>query len=375
MRIIPVSLLILFFVAKIYGQGCCSGGGGNPIAGGALQGVLAQKQVELSSNFQYINSKKFLAKDKSAVPFFDNFNSKYIYGKVGYGLAKNFSFSVEGGYYINKTQIGKRDSLTGIPIDSFSSKGFADIIVFPKYNVYNRSDSLRRIELTLGLGYKFPIGKYNDSSVVFHNPYTGQDIYAIMPPTVQPTNGSQDFIFYAFFLRGFPKKNFKLFTNGTYIRKGWTPLGYKYGDYANVGVFAERTFFKKLSLMLQLKGEWIDSMRHNENIDMVALYNIYVSSTGSKKVSLVPQISYTYKGVTVFAVKEFPLYEYVNGTQMKTQTFFTVGLSYRFFATKTEVCLNPDGKDVYECPMKCEGYQSDKPGKCKTCGMDLIKRN
>lgn len=373
MRVTIVFLIALFVANKTYGQGCCSGGSGSPIAGGALQGVLAQKQIELASNFQYINSKKFLAKDKSIAPLFDNFNSKYIYGKIAYGLTKNFSFSVEGGYYINKTQIGKRDSLTGIPIDSFSSKGFADLILFPKYNVYSRSDSLKRIELTLGLGYKFPIGKYNDSSVIFHNPYTGKDVYAIMPPTVQPTNGSQDFIFYAFFLRGFPKKNFKLFTNGTYIRKGWTPLGYKYGDYANLGVFVEKTVFKKLSLMLQLKGEWIDSMRYNKNIDMVALYNIYVSSTGSKKVSLVPQVSYTYKGVTVFAVKEFPLYEYVNGTQMRTQTFFTVGLSYRFFASKKDVCLNPADNDVYECPMKCEGYQSDKPGKCKICGMDLIK--
>ena len=29
--------------------------------------------------------------------------------------------------------------------------------------------------------------------------------------------------------------------------------------------------------------------------------------------------------------------------------------------------------DVYECPMKCEGSKSDKPGKCKMCGMELQK--
>ncbi|MBC7449832.1 MAG: hypothetical protein H7330_17420 [Hymenobacteraceae bacterium] len=28
---------------------------------------------------------------------------------------------------------------------------------------------------------------------------------------------------------------------------------------------------------------------------------------------------------------------------------------------------------AYECPMKCEGSASDKPGKCPTCGMELVK--
>lgn len=28
---------------------------------------------------------------------------------------------------------------------------------------------------------------------------------------------------------------------------------------------------------------------------------------------------------------------------------------------------------MYECPMKCEGSASDKPGKCPMCDMDLVK--
>ena len=31
------------------------------------------------------------------------------------------------------------------------------------------------------------------------------------------------------------------------------------------------------------------------------------------------------------------------------------------------------GEGTYECPMKCEGSKSDKPGKCPMCGMDLEK--
>lgn len=28
---------------------------------------------------------------------------------------------------------------------------------------------------------------------------------------------------------------------------------------------------------------------------------------------------------------------------------------------------------AYICPMKCEGSASQEPGKCKVCGMDLVK--
>ncbi|MBI3503177.1 MAG: hypothetical protein HY063_15425 [Bacteroidetes bacterium] len=385
MRIIFISLLLLFS-KNIFSQGCCSGGSGSPIAGGGSQGVLGPQQMELASSYQYIFSNKFLAKDHDTVPLFDHFFSNYIYSKIGYGITKDLTFSVEMGYYRNKTQIGKRDSITGIPIDSFSSRGVADLILFPKYDVYNHSDSAKKVELALGMGYKIPLGKYNDSAVVFHNPFTGKDIYGIMPPIVQPTNGSQDFIFYAMFLRGFPKHNFRLFTNATYIRKGWNPLGYKFGDYAGVGIFAGKTFFKKLGVTLQLKGEWIDSMRYNKEFDkwgskvlgpgfsyMQSIYNIYTNSTGSKKVSLVPQLSYNWKNITVYALKDFPLYEFVNGVQMRTQTFFTAGLSYRFFTTKNPVCAPSDNGDVYECPMKCEGLKYGASGKCKVCRMDLQK--
>jgi hypothetical protein len=374
MRLVFLFSVLISAVHVSYGQGCCSGGSGSPIAGGGSVGVLAQQQMELSTSFQYTYSDKFLIKNRDTLPLFDHFNSKYLYYRLAYGITKQFTFSVEGGYYLNKTQIGLRDPVTGIPIDSLSSSGIADLILFPKYNLLDRSDSSRKVELTLGLGYKIPLGKYNDSSVVFHNPFTGQDVYAIMPPLVQPTNGSQDFIFYGLFLRGFPQHHFKLFTNVTYIKKGWNPLGYKYGDYAGVGVFASKTFFKNLGVTLQVKGEWVDSIHYNENIDLVALYNIYTSSTGSKKISLIPQVSYSYKNFTIYGLKDFPLYEYVNGTQMKTQTLWTLGLSYRFFTTKSPVCENPDANSTYwECPMKCEGLKYNGTGKCKKCGMDLIK--
>ena len=257
----------------LHAQGCCSGGSGSPIAGGASQGVLAPGQIELASNYQYISSNKFKTENRDTAQLFNNYNSKYLYSKIAYGLTKEFTFSAELGYYFNKTQVGLFDSsLNESP--KIESSGFGDLILFPRYDVFNKGDSTKKIELTLGLGYKIPLGSHEDSNLVYTNPLTGQQIFTTSPPLVQTTTGSQDFIFYAFFLRGFPKHNFRLFTNAIYIKKGWNSLGEKFGDYASVGLFAGKTFFKKLGVTLQVKGEWIDSLQADKNVDLLAMYNI-----------------------------------------------------------------------------------------------------
>ncbi|HLC82218.1 MAG TPA: hypothetical protein VJI69_00215, partial [Bacteroidia bacterium] len=300
MRIFILTVSVFLSSAKAYSQGCCSGGSGSPIAGGASQGVLHDRQVEVSANYQYLSTNRFFVEDRDTASLFDNLSSNYLYLRLAYGLTKNLTMSVESGYFLNKTQIGLNRS------DTITSSGIADLILFPRYDVLNRTTETRRTEITLGLGLKIPLGKYDDSTHIFTIPSTGKKIYTTSPPTVQPTNGSNDFIFYGFFYRGFPLKNFRLFSNVIYIRKGWNPLGQKFGDYASVGLFASQTFFKKLGVTLQVKGEWIDTMQYDKNIDMLALYNVDVKSTGGRKIFFVPQLSFTQKNFTVYALSEIP---------------------------------------------------------------------
>src|ERR1035437_8064550 len=167
MRFIIFSLFAFLFSNTLFSQGCCSGGCGNPIAGGSSPGVLLAKQMEVGSSFQYINGNKFLAGRKDTIPYFDNFNSKYVYSRLAYGLTKDLTVSVEAGYFINKTQIGLNK------MDTLKSWGIGDLILFPKYDIYNRVDERKRIEFTVGLGYKIPLGKHNDSTLVYTNPNTG----------------------------------------------------------------------------------------------------------------------------------------------------------------------------------------------------------
>ncbi len=329
MRFPILILSVLATSNQIRAQGCCSGGSGSPIAGGASQGVLLEKQVEVSSNYQYISSNKFQVRDRDTTSLFDNLYSNYLYMRFAYGLTDKLTMSIESGYFFNKTQIGLKK------FDTLTSSGIGDLILFPRYSVYTKNTEKTRTEITLGLGYKIPLGKYNDSTVIFRD-QAGKKYYTTSPPTIQPTNGAQDFIFYGFLFRGYPEKNFRVFANMLYLKKGWNGLGQRFGDYASIGLFAGKTFFKKIGVTLQVRGEWVNKMKYDKNIDMLATYNVDVKSTGGRKVFFVPQLSFTHKMITIYALSEIPLYQYVNGTQVVSQYQFTTGISYRFFI-KTKI--------------------------------------
>ncbi len=203
MKRLLLNLAILLVPAGfVIAQSCCSGGSGSPIAGGTSQGVLQFKQAEVAMNYQYITTNKFLTGEQKSTNFLDNFNSQYLYTRFAYGITKDFTMSVESGYFFNKTQIGlnRRDTLT--------SSGFGDLIIFPRYTVYSDNKENTKTEITLGIGLKIPVGKHLDSSVVYTDP-AGKQYFTPMPPALMPTTGSHDFIFYGFAYRGYPKKNFR----------------------------------------------------------------------------------------------------------------------------------------------------------------------
>ena len=321
-----------FFSVKVFSQGCCSGGSGSPIAGGVSQGVLQEGQMEISSNYQYFGSDKFYAgSNDTTSQTVKNLQTDYLYTRLAYGVTTKLTISVEAGYFFNKTETSFNPEA---PDYKKTSSGFSDLIIFPRYDVYDKTDEKYHTEITLGLGMKIPVGKYNDTYITSINPFNGNKAYNISPPTVQPTTGSNDFIFYGFALREFKNQKFKIFVNALYMRKGYNPLGEKFGDYASVGLFAGKSFFKKLGITFQLKYEWIGQMQTATGIDALALYNVDINSTGSKKLSFVTQVSYSYKSFTFFALDDIPLYQYLNGFQIGSKYLVTTGIAYRFMPMK-----------------------------------------
>ena len=82
MKLLLIIITIATYSEYIYAQGCCSGGSGSPMAGGASQGVLQDRQMEVATNYQYIRTNKFLSGDDDTVRQFDDLNSNYLYMRV-----------------------------------------------------------------------------------------------------------------------------------------------------------------------------------------------------------------------------------------------------------------------------------------------------
>ncbi|PJB13749.1 MAG: hypothetical protein CO118_12200 [Flavobacteriales bacterium CG_4_9_14_3_um_filter_32_8] len=329
------ALIIGAFLVGINGvgfaQGCCSGGSGSPIAGDASTGVLQKNQIEFSGSYQFNYSDVYFSKDSDTLNLIDELSSDYIFIKFDYGLSERFTMSVAAGYYLNKTLVGLG------PKDTITSSGISDLIVFPRYSIFNKTRENSRTEITLGLGLKIPLGSNTDSNLVGYTPELG-DVYTISPPTVQVTSGSQDLMLYTFWYQGYQKKKLHIFANTLYIRKGYNSMGEKFGDYASLGLFVGKTIFKKVGLIAQIKGEWIGKMKVAKTVGAndIAIYSIDTVSSGSKKVFFVPQVSYTHKNFTVFATSEIPLYQCLTGVQVGSLYQFTAGFSYRFFTKKLD---------------------------------------
>ena len=359
-----IGVIVLFYTNQLFAQ-CCSGGSGSPIAGGTSQGVLLKNQLELNSNLQFIQSENFYtgSKPDTENKYFDQYRSLYQYFRVAYGVTSDLTMSVEGGNYFYKEEVG----LDADPERTFNSKGFGDLILFPRYRILNYCKGNVTNEITLGLGFKIPIGSYNDSTMRTE-PFSGENYYVTNPQSVQMSSGAQDFIFYGFWYRGNSQKKFRVFANMIYVKKGWNPLGEKLGDFASIGLFAGKTFFKSLGTTVQLRYEMVDKMQLNENILLYAYPSYDPEATGYQKVFVSPQLSYSINNFSIYGVVDIPVYQYLTKTQVGTQYQFTVGLSYKLMTFKNK---NAEAGDYY-CPMHPD-VRSVVKTQCNKCGMDLIK--
>ena len=327
MRIALMSFLILVANISIYAQGCCSGGAGSPIAGGAASGVLQEYQMEISVNHQFNSSNKFYTGSKSTEPLFKNLTSNYMFFRTDYGVSKKLTLSLATGYYLNKSK--EADYV----INNRTSSGFSDLIIFPRYSIYNKNNNFKSTEIALGLGIKMPIGTHIDSTLTGPNEW---DFYKTNPPLVQTTNGSNDFMFYSFIFREYQKRKLRLFISALHVKKNFNSLGLKFGDYSSLGLFISKTFFRKWGVTTQLKLEHIGKIQSAKEINPESLYDIVPISTGSNKAFFTPQISYSQNGLTFFVTSEIPIYQYLHGTQIGSQSQFTAGVNYRFLTKECE---------------------------------------
>jgi len=318
MRVITLVFILCFYFNESSGQGCCSGSSGNPIAGGVSSGVLQENQIEFSSNYQYTFSDKFFSGTQDTINLFDNLNSDYLFLKTEYGFNKRITLSISAGYYFNKAQVGG--------IKPTKSNGLADIIIFPRINVLNKDMPFNRTEITLGVGVKAPLGTHKDSSLIIPS----INYWEINPPITQLSSGAYDLLLYSFFLREFKLQKIKIFSSILHINKGFNSLDQKMGNYSSFAIYISKILDNNIGSALQIKAEEIKKMDagnvwNSEDLE---------ASSGSNKIFLIPQLSYSLNNFSFFGSYEIPLYQNINGTQIGSKEKITFGFSYRFLTKK-----------------------------------------
>ena len=104
-RLLLLSASLLIFQGITFAQGCCSGGGSNPIAGEAATGVLQKYQMEVSLNYQANQSNKFFkgTEEVEQSGIYDELSSDYLFLRTDYGVSKKLTLSLATGYHLNKT--------------------------------------------------------------------------------------------------------------------------------------------------------------------------------------------------------------------------------------------------------------------------------
>jgi len=345
MRLIVLAIFSLLFQNFAFSQGCCSGGASNPIAGGAATGVLQKYQMEVSLNYQTNQSNTFFegAEEVEQEGIYDELSSDYLFLRTDYGISKKLTLSLATGYHLNKA-LKEKDTTT-----TLSNSGMGDLIIFPRYNIYNDTKGNIRSEMTLGIGVKLPIGSHTDTV-----DSSRSNTPEYLPPTLQLSTGGTDIMLYALYFREYKKQKFRVFANSLYIRKGYNSLDDKFGDYTSLALFASKTVYRKWGLVAQLKGEWIGQLNAKQSkLDRFENSNDWLTefeaetffekqkATGGKKVFFIPQLSYSQNGITIFATSEIPLYQNLNGYQFASQQQFTVGINYRFLTKECEDPLTP----------------------------------
>lgn len=224
---------------------------------------------------------------------------------MAFGLSDRLTLGWEASYFIDKVQKYVDGILPG------SRKGFGrgDVSFLVEYNLY-RSRPVRW-EITSGLGFKYPLGSHRQKT-------DG----ALLPLDVQTTTGAVDFIHTIFVYRFVPRKGLRLFLTNRIEWKGTNSEGYQFGNLYAPSLFASYHFGLRWDAILQLRGEIRAKDRRPSG---------KIPVSGSTKVFLTPQLSYTIGSATsISLLVDVPLYQYYNEEQLGNTAAVGISLMKRF---------------------------------------------
>lgn len=308
--------ILLWGPISIWAQ-CCSPG--NPIGGAVNPGVSQQDIWQVFAGYRYGLAGEYFEGNQ---PVQSGFVTSGSYQHLGlaltYGLTEKVTLEAETGYFLQKSQ----SYAPGIIPQTQTGSGLTDVSTIARVNLWNAP--LRGIELTSGLGVKFPLG--NSQQMVDG---------ILLPRDLQPSTGSVDFIHTLFAQKTFLPQHFRLFLLSRFELKGQSPDQYRYGNFLAISGFASYSPTLRWTIVGQIRGEWRGRDTRPITGSGIPLDNgrEIVPPTGSQKLFFSPQVGYEFSPrVQLSLLSDLPLYQQYFESQLGTT--FSLWLNIRIILGK-----------------------------------------
>jgi hypothetical protein len=275
---------------------------GSPAGASTFVGVLAKNHLRFIAFYRHNYLDTYYEGNKpSEIPTLlkkSYFN--YTGLTLSYGITKRLTAEADLGYFINKTQVYDlaEDNIV-------KGYGLSNGNLTFKYGAHIKPQ--KQIELTFGLGLKFP--------------FSGKPLYvngSRLVIDLQPSSNAFGLSGHLIFSKDFPGISMRLLSVNKYEYNFANPDHYRFGSSITNSVFLSKKIVKNLFGVLQLRNEYrfMDYTTRSE------------SSTGGEVMILSAQISYSlFSKWHIAGLFDYPFYKNYNGRQLTSMYSFAFSLT------------------------------------------------
>lgn len=299
-------IFFLFLSSMSFGQ-CCSGGVPLSSAVGLPPAAVGTLQLNINYNWNHLSRLK-----SGAVLLYDKLRQRNTHAQIvasGYRFSPAISVDFFGAFVRQERTINASNGIKNFVF----TQGIGDIVLLPKYHL---SESF-----ILGLGIKLPTGSSNFS-----------DLNGIaLPADLQPGSGAVDWIPYAYYHTTFnPRPSLQLASKLTYRFTGKnrqyfnTDNSYQFGNELQWQITLSDQLVVQHTLVDPSVGfrlRWAGRDFFNTQAFPSSGGNFVFVSIGFS-VQLLPGFKWQWNAT-------FPLYSFVNETQLISNFSLTTGIQWR----------------------------------------------
>lgn len=297
------TLLLIFHTSVDLSAQCCSTG--NPVGASTYVGVLDKNALRVTGFYRQSFSDVYYEGSKPSDDSLDMANNAH-YSFAGlsmeYGVSHRLTAQLDMGYFFSKVVDFRNDLLT-----DHNGKGLSNGLAMLKYALY--MDTRRNIEVTAGLGLKFP--------------FTLEPMKApngtLLQLDARPSTNAFGMAGTLLLSKEYPDSYLRLFLFNRYEYNFANRNDYQSGQLVLNSLFISRKLVPKLFGIVQLRNEV-----HGRDIQK----DEKEVNTGYHLLVFTPQLSYSLKGAWIIsALYDIPVYRNYKGKQLSPQYSFALSLS------------------------------------------------